>query len=1020
MNKGKKKRLYIPVFMLAFLVASAIGAINLNIVYAAEEAQVRFEEEYAFPGEDLHVVVDGVENQELTYKWYVDNIQIEESTSSYCPTGSDLEKFISVVVLDGEEQVGECTMFCSKLPVVYINTNEDDVITKEDYITADLRIQGNDKYNSQNTTLYNNVTELKGHGNSTWLRFDKKAYRLKLDKSTDLFGMGKNKHWVLIANYIDESCMRNMLSTYFGKQLGTTAMDAVWVDVVMNGECIGNYQIYEHVRISEDRVDIFDWEDTAGDIAEAIAADAGLSSDDEDVLKDSLETDFSWLTTDEVEYNGNKYTVSEHYDLPESNNGGFLIEMDSHFDEISKFYTDRNAPIMIKKPEYINTNSTVFAGLQNYIQEFEDAIYSKDKSIKDGYNNKISYVDLCDADSLVSFWLASEFMYNEIGDRSTFMYKDIDGVLEFGPIWDFDWSSDAVAPFGATSAVEWATKDRLWFSAAMQDPYFAVKVRELYLKNEDIFRETVSEGGTIDQWYDYIYESAINNESIWHYSRGFEQDVTSVKAWINKRTNWMDDQFATDESSMKSLGVPLSDKLTLSLNSENLVRNGKKAYTIPVDTDKEYKLNVNVNEGTYSALNYYVNGRHIGRMNLNGKDSAVVVIEQDLLTEDMNEKNVISVWLEDSEGNLTEQQYCTIKISNGENIYYNVVLNEYGESHAEKLASGEVYRVPTPTVDTADMLFMGWSDGNEIYSVATDIKVSSDMTLNAIFVTCEDGDVYHNWQKTEAGYLCVDCQKDKADDQSYIDIATCTFDQSTKYYTEYTGDPVAPTVTVFYQDRQLTEGVDYKISYKNNVEPGYATSIIEGIKSAGFDGKTELSYRIQKRDIKDVKMSLSGTQFYYRGTPVKPYVSSATYNGKKLVKNKDFTIAYKDNKYVGTGKVVITGIGNFQGTREFKIKIIPRPTTLTTKPVAYSGKRVKVKWKKQGVQTTGYQIIYSRSSKFTNSKTITVKGTKTTSKIVKCSTAGKTYYFKVRTYKTVNGVKYYSPWSKYRTVKTRR
>lgn len=1020
MNKIKNRILCVPLFVLTFIVVSAISVINLDAVYAAEETQVKFEEEYALPGEDLHVAVDGIEAEELTYKWFVDDIQISATSDSYCPTGDDLEKFISVEVWNGTEQVGECSLFCSKLPVVYINTNEGDVITKENYINADLRIQGNDKYNSHNTTLYDNTTELKGHGNSTWLRFDKKAYKLKLSKSTNLFGMGKSKHWLLIANYIDESCMRNMLSSYLGKEVGTTAMDAVWVDVVMNGECIGNYQLYEQVRVSEDRVDIFDWEEAAGDIAKAIAKDDGLSSSAEDALKDSLETDFSWMTTDEVEYNGKTYVISEHYTLPESKNGGFLMEMDSSYDEVSKFYTDRNAPIMIKNPEYINTNSTVFAGLQNYIQDFEDAIYSSDKSIKDGRNKKISYVDLCDADSLVSFWLASEFMCNEVGAKSTYMYKDVDGVLKFGPVWDFDWSADSVAPFGGTSAVKWVTKDRLWFSAAMQNPYFAVKARELYLKNEDVFRETASEGGTIDKWHDYIKESAINNENIWHYSRGFEEDVASVKSWITKRTNWMDDQFATDESSMKSLGVPLSDKLTLSLSSENLVQNSKKAYTIPVDSDKEYRLKVDINEGTYSKLNYYVNGRQIGSMNISGKNSAVVVIEQELLTEDLNEKNVISVWLEDAEGNLAEQQYCTLKISNGDNVYYNVVLNEYGASHAEKIAKGEKFRLPSPSVDTKDMLFMGWSSGNKVYSVASDMTITEDVTLDAVFATCEDGDVYHDWQKTEDGYQCADCHKDKADDQSYVDIASCSFTQSSRYNTQYTGNPVGPKITVSYQGRELVEGTDYEISYKNNVNAGYATYTVKGIKSAGFDGKAQLSYRIQKRNLSYVKMAISGTTFTYSGSAVSPYVSSATYNGKKLVKNKDYTVEYKNNKYVGTGSVVVTGKGNFTGTKEFKIKIVPKSTYLSSKPTAYRGKKVKVKWKKQSVQTSGYQIMYSRSSKFSNAKTVTVSGTSTTSKTIKMPTAKKTYYFKVRTYKTVDGVKYYSSWSKYKSVKTKR
>ncbi|MBR1763701.1 MAG: fibronectin type III domain-containing protein, partial [Eubacterium sp.] len=79
------------------------------------------------------------------------------------------------------------------------------------------------------------------------------------------------------------------------------------------------------------------------------------------------------------------------------------------------------------------------------------------------------------------------------------------------------------------------------------------------------------------------------------------------------------------------------------------------------------------------------------------------------------------------------------------------------------------------------------------------------------------------------------------------------------------------------------------------------------------------------------------------------------------------------------------------------------------------------KWSKQATQTTGYQIQYATNSKFTkNKKTVTVKGTKTTSKTVSKLKAKKKYYVRVRTYKTVNGKKYYSGWSKAKTVTTKR
>lgn len=96
----------------------------------------------------------------------------------------------------------------------------------------------------------------------------KKAYKLKLDKKTSLFGMGKNKHWLLLSNYIDETQMRNALSSKIGKTFGVTAMDTVWVEVVLNGKNLGTYQLCEQVKISKDRADTYDWEDTAGTIAE--------------------------------------------------------------------------------------------------------------------------------------------------------------------------------------------------------------------------------------------------------------------------------------------------------------------------------------------------------------------------------------------------------------------------------------------------------------------------------------------------------------------------------------------------------------------------------------------------------------------------------------------------------------------------------------------------------------------------------------------------------------------------------
>lgn len=403
-----KKRTWIPVLVLMLAALWAAGILCTRTVYAEETGSVHFNEAYASPGENLTVTYDG--NAEgISYRWYMDDKQINCKGSKYCVTSDDLEKLIRVEAWKDQKKVAQCIMLCSKLPVVYINTENGAGITSKDtYVTADFKIQGCDKYNSENTTLYDGKTQIRGRGNSTWTCFDKKPYKIKLDKKTDLFGMGKNKHWALLANYIDESCMRNMLASYYGKQIGTVAMDSVWVDVVLNGKYAGNYQLIETMKLDKNRVNAFDWENAAGDIAEGIAAKDGLSDEDAEKLEDQLKSDLDWMTSDTVKFNGKEYTATDYYKKPKSVNGGYLMEMDRNYDEISKFRTDRNVPIQFKNPEYLNSNNRAFSGIRNYVQNLEDAIYSPDKCVADIAGKRLSYVDLCDMDSLTSFWLTSE------------------------------------------------------------------------------------------------------------------------------------------------------------------------------------------------------------------------------------------------------------------------------------------------------------------------------------------------------------------------------------------------------------------------------------------------------------------------------------------------------------------------------------------------------------------------------------------------------------------------------------
>ena len=159
--------------------------------------------------------------------------------------------------------------------------------------------------------------------------------------------------------------------------------------------------------------------------------------------------------------------------------------------------------------------------------------------------------------------------------------------------------------------------------------------------------------------------------------------------------------------------------------------------------------------------------------------------------------------------------------------------------------------------------------------------------------------------------------------------------------------------------------------------------------------------------IKTVK--LSTTSYTYSGSSKKPSVTVKDYSGKTLKNGTDYTVSYKNNKSVGTATATVTFKGNYSGTKSLNFTIKPKTTSLSK--LTAGKKQLKVTWKKNSA-VSGYQIQYSTSKKFTSPKTVTVKGYKTTSKTIKNLKAKKTYYVRVRTYKTVDGKKVYSDWSK--------
>lgn len=166
-------------------------------------------------------------------------------------------------------------------------------------------------------------------------------------------------------------------------------------------------------------------------------------------------------------------------------------------------------------------------------------------------------------------------------------------------------------------------------------------------------------------------------------------------------------------------------------------------------------------------------------------------------------------------------------------------------------------------------------------------------------------------------------------------------------------------------------------------------------------------------------VTISSAVYTYSGKVKNPTVTVRDSRGNRI-SSTNYTVSnLSGHKNVGTYKVTVKFKGSkYSGTMSTSFRINPKSTKL--KSLTASSKGFTAKWSAVMTQTSGYQLQYSTGSKFTNTKTVSVSGSKTTSKTVTKLSAKKKYYVRIRTYKTVSGTKYYSEWSAAKTVTTKK
>ncbi|MFR5156742.1 MAG: M64 family metallopeptidase [Ruminococcus sp.] len=233
----------------------------------------------------------------------------------------------------------------------------------------------------------------------------------------------------------------------------------------------------------------------------------------------------------------------------------------------------------------------------------------------------------------------------------------------------------------------------------------------------------------------------------------------------------------------------------------------------------------------------------------------------------------------------------------------------------------------------------------------------------------------------------------------------------------------------FYEDVLGTKEITDLTSWGNIAKIAHTTKQTVTKATPTANGKIVNYCSVCKKTLsttvipKASSIKLKATSLTYNGKVRTPKVIVKDRTGKTLVKNTDYTVSYaKGRKYVGKYAVKITFKGKYSGTKTLYFTIKPKATSISS--LKAGSKKFTVKWKKQATQTTGYQVQYSASSKFSKAKTVTVGKNTTVSKKISKLSGKKKYYVRVRTYKTVkiNGksIRIYSGWSKAKTVTTKK
>jgi hypothetical protein len=396
----------------------------------------------------------------------------------------DFSEPVTLSIGDTEYTV---TISYSNLPIVYITTPDHVGITsKDDWVEGGTLTIGNTESGENDLTI---GSSFKGRGNSTWAA-KKKPYAIKLDEKSKILGMPKHKRWVLLANYYDQSFMRNSVALDMGEKSDLAYTPRIRdVEVVLNGTYNGLYSLTEQLKIDKNRVNLDD---------------------------------------------------------------GFLMEIDVNKGDDDVYFRVSNIsnPIVIKDPD-VEVGDDNYNYVKDFITNFDNILFSDDwLDSENGYKKYIdinSFVDWYLINEIPKN--ADAYFYT-----SCYLNLNrTEGILSMGPIWDFDLAFGnyflSEHEINQTSGF-WVSTGASWYKRMFEDSEFVSLVKERFnhfYSYKDYYTELIK------QKYAELEYSTFGDNLVWHritsstdytiVGQSYWGYCTKLDEYMTARWEWLKSEF---------------------------------------------------------------------------------------------------------------------------------------------------------------------------------------------------------------------------------------------------------------------------------------------------------------------------------------------------------------------------------------------------------------------------------------------------------------------------------------------